>query len=73
MIWQGDFPQHIFGGLKVLQLENDISAAVLLERFHNLKKLRLGGCAYKEILSNDGHSDQHVGKFAQIKDLQLTN
>ncbi|KAL9429737.1 hypothetical protein AB3S75_031538 [Citrus x aurantiifolia] len=71
MIWHGDFPQHLFGGLKVLQLKFDASPAGfplgLLERFHNLEKLRLHHCSYEEILSNDGHLDQHVGKLAQIK------
>ncbi|GAY34866.1 hypothetical protein CUMW_282800 [Citrus unshiu] len=75
MIWHGDFPQHLFGGLKVLQLGFDASPAGfplgLLERFHNLEKLRLDRCSYKEILSNDGHLDQHVGKLAQIKYLRL--
>ncbi|KAH9733874.1 Disease resistance protein [Citrus sinensis] len=75
MICNGDFPQHLFGGLKVLQLGFDASPAGfplgLLERFHNLEKLRLDRCSYKEILSNDGHLDQHVGKLAQIKYLRL--
>ena len=74
MIWHGDFPRHLFGGLKVLQLGFDASAAGfplgLLERFHHLEELRLKQCLYEEILSNDGHSDQHVGKLAPIKYLR---
>ncbi|XP_052299399.1 disease resistance protein RPS2-like [Citrus sinensis] len=76
MIWHGDFPRHLFGGLKVLQLGFDASAAGfplgLLERFHHLEELRLKQCLYEEILSNDGHLDQHVGKLAPIKYLRLS-
>ncbi|KAH9670284.1 Disease resistance protein [Citrus sinensis] len=76
MIWHGNFPQHLFGSLKVLRLADDhVSAAGfplgLLERFNNLEKLRLDGCSCKEILSNDGHLDKHGGKLAQIKSLRL--
>lgn len=76
-ILQGDFPQHIFGSLKLLQIVDDDSACLplgLLERFHNLEYLLLGYSSYIEIFSNEaGYLEKEVGKFAvaPIKHLQL--
>lgn len=61
---QGDFPQHLFGNLKVFEVARDDSACFplgLVERLHNLEILSLHVCLYEEIFSNEGYLEQHVG------------
>ncbi|XP_052293095.1 probable disease resistance protein At4g27220 isoform X2 [Citrus sinensis] len=73
-IWQGPFPDHLLNKLEVLAIENDESEVLspdLLERFHNLVSLQLERSSYKELFSNEGQVEKHVGKLAQIKHLKL--
>ncbi|KAH9754888.1 Disease resistance protein [Citrus sinensis] len=73
MILQGDYPQNLFGSLKYIKVADDDSACFplgLLEKFQNLEILFLSCTSYTEILSNEGHSEKHVGKFSQVKHLQ---
>ncbi|KAH9784367.1 Disease resistance protein [Citrus sinensis] len=73
-IWQGPFPDYLSNKLKVLAIENDESEVLppdLLERFHNLVNLELAYGSYKELFSNEGQVETHVGKLAQIRYLTL--
>ena len=77
MIFRGNFPRHIFGRLRRLEVVHDDAAAGfpigLLETLHNLETLHLSCTSYKEIFSNEGCLENHVGvsKLARIKSLQL--
>ena len=75
MILQGDFPQHLFGSLKVQQVGDDDLACFqlgLLERFNNLELLFLSDCSYEVVFSNEGYLEKHGRKLALIKMLDLT-
>ncbi|KAH9752599.1 Disease resistance protein [Citrus sinensis] len=75
MILQGDFPQHLFGSLKVQQVGDDDLACFqlgLLERFNNLELLFLSDCSYEVVFSNEGYLEKHGRKLALIKKLNLT-
>ncbi|KAK9218249.1 hypothetical protein WN943_006886 [Citrus x changshan-huyou] len=76
MILQADFPQHLFGSLKQLEIVGDDSACCpiwnVLERFHNLEILTLCNfSSHEEVFSMEGCLEKHVGKLAMIKELQL--
>ena len=77
MIFQGDFPRHLFGRLRRLEVVRDDVAAGfpvgLLEVLPYLEILDLSCTSYKEIFSNEGCLESHVGvrKLALIKSLQL--
>ncbi|GAY66205.1 hypothetical protein CUMW_246900 [Citrus unshiu] len=76
MILQADFPQHLFGSLRKLEITDDNSACFpiwnVLERFHNLEKLILSFFAFnEEVFSEEGSLEKHVGKLAMIKTLEL--
>ncbi|XP_024039424.1 disease resistance protein At4g27190 [Citrus clementina] len=76
MILRADFPQHLFGSLRELEIGSDNSACFpiwnVLERFHNLEKLILSFFAFnKEVFSEEGSLEKHVGKLAMIKTLEL--
>ncbi|KAH9752648.1 Disease resistance protein [Citrus sinensis] len=76
MILQADFPQHLFGSLKQLEIVGDDSACFpiwnVLERFHNLEMLVLCYFSFhEEVFSMEGCLEKHVGKLAMIKELEL--
>ncbi|XP_052298682.1 disease resistance protein At4g27190-like isoform X3 [Citrus sinensis] len=76
MILQADFPQHLFGNLRQLDITADDSACFpiwnVLERFHNLEILVLSFLAFnEEVFSEEGSLEKHVGKLAMIKTLEL--
>ncbi|KAH9686643.1 putative disease resistance protein [Citrus sinensis] len=76
MILQADFPQHLFGSLRELEIVGDDSACFpiwnVLERFHNLEILSLLFFpSHEELFSMEGCLEKHVGKLAMIKELQL--
>ncbi|GAY34870.1 hypothetical protein CUMW_286010, partial [Citrus unshiu] len=76
MILQADFPQHLFGSLRELEIAADDSACFpiwnVLERFHNLEILSLFSfSSHEELFSMEGCLEKHVGKLAMIKKLQL--
>ncbi|KAH9752711.1 Disease resistance protein [Citrus sinensis] len=76
MILQADFPQHLFGSLRELEIAADDSAGFtiwnVLERFHNLEILTLlFFSSHEEVFSMEGCLEKHVGKLAMIKELQL--
>ncbi|KAH9752655.1 hypothetical protein KPL71_014782 [Citrus sinensis] len=76
MILQADFPQHLFGSLKQLEIAEDNSACFpiwnVLERFHNLEILSLFQFSFhEEVFSEEGSLEKHVGKLAMIKTLEL--
>ncbi|KAH9752715.1 Disease resistance protein [Citrus sinensis] len=75
MILQDDFPQHLFGSLKLLRVGDDDLACFplfLLERFHNLELLFLSDCSYEVVFSNEGYLEARARKLALIKRLHLT-
>ncbi|XP_052297089.1 uncharacterized protein LOC112497062 [Citrus sinensis] len=76
MILQADFPQHLFGSLRQLEIAADDSACFpiwnVLERFHNLEMLSLLFFpSHEELFSMEGCLEKHAGKLAMIKELQL--
>ncbi|KAH9752664.1 Disease resistance protein [Citrus sinensis] len=76
MILQADFPQHLFGSLKQLEIIGDDSACFpiwnVLERFHNIEILTLFNfSSHEELFSMEGCLEKHVGKLAMIKALEL--
>ncbi|GAY65723.1 hypothetical protein CUMW_243250 [Citrus unshiu] len=76
MILQADFPQHLFGSLKQLEIAEDNSACFpiwnVLERFHNLEILSLFQFSFhEEVFSEEGSLEKHAGKLAMIKTLEL--
>ncbi|GAY66202.1 hypothetical protein CUMW_246880 [Citrus unshiu] len=76
MILQADFPQHLFGSLKQLEIVGDDSTCFpiwnVLERFHNLEILTLLFFSFdEEVFSEEGSLEKHVGKLAMIKELKL--
>ncbi|KAL9448028.1 hypothetical protein AB3S75_015492 [Citrus x aurantiifolia] len=76
MILQADFPQHLFGSLRKLEIAADDSACFpiwnVLERFHNLEILSLFNFSFhEEVFSMEGCLEKHVGKLAMIKELKL--
>ena len=74
MILQADFPQHLFGSLKLLQTVDDDSTCFpldLLERFHNLETLIRRRCSCEKVFSNGGYLKKHARKFTMIKHLHL--
>ncbi|KAH9752642.1 Disease resistance protein [Citrus sinensis] len=76
MILQADFPQHLFGSLKQLEIVGDDAACFpiwnVLERFHNLEILTLLNFSFhEEVFSMEGCLEKHVGKLAMIKELKL--
>ncbi|XP_024039419.1 disease resistance protein At4g27190 [Citrus clementina] len=76
MILQADFPQHLFGSLRELEIAADDSACFpiwnVLERFHNLEILTLSFFSFDEdVFSMEGCLEKHVGKLAMIKELKL--
>ncbi|KAH9752614.1 hypothetical protein KPL71_014763 [Citrus sinensis] len=76
MILQADFPQHLFGSLKQLEIAEDNSACFpiwnVLERFHNLEMLSLFQFSFhEEVFSEEGSLEKHAGKLAMIKTLEL--
>ncbi|KAH9686633.1 Disease resistance protein [Citrus sinensis] len=76
MILQADFPQHLFGSLRRLEIAADDSACFpiwnVLERFHNLEMLSLLFFpSHEELFSMEGCLEKHAGKLAMIKELQL--
>ncbi|GAY66750.1 hypothetical protein CUMW_251280 [Citrus unshiu] len=76
LILQADFPQHLFGSLKQLEILGDDSACFpiwnVLERFHNLEILALVYFSFnEEEFSKEGCLEKHVGKLAMINELKL--
>ncbi|KAH9686666.1 Disease resistance protein [Citrus sinensis] len=75
MILDADFPQHLFGSLKKLDITNDDSACFpirnVLERFHNLELLLLYHCSYEEVFSTEGCLEKRLRKLAMIKCIEL--
>ncbi|KAH9752618.1 Disease resistance protein [Citrus sinensis] len=76
IILQADFPQHLFGSLRKLDIAADDSACFpiwnVLERFHNLEILTLSFFSFDEdVFSMEGCLEKHVGKLAMIKELKL--
>ncbi|KAK2643965.1 hypothetical protein Ddye_019160 [Dipteronia dyeriana] len=73
MLWQSQFPQHVFPKLELLEVSGDESTVFqlsILERFQNVKKLELNFGSYEEILSCED-VEKHAGTLAQIKSLSL--
>ncbi|KAH9752632.1 hypothetical protein KPL71_014771 [Citrus sinensis] len=75
MILDADFPQHLFGSLKKLDITYDDSACFpirnVLERFHNLELLLLYHCSYEELFSTEGCLEKRLRKLAMIKCIEL--
>ncbi|KAH9752596.1 Disease resistance protein [Citrus sinensis] len=76
MILQADFPQHLFGSLRELEIAADDTACFpiwnVLERFHNLEILTLSFFSFdEEVFSKEGCLEKHLGKLAMIKELKL--
>ncbi|TXG48206.1 hypothetical protein EZV62_027500 [Acer yangbiense] len=73
MLWQSQFPQHLFPKLELLEVSRDESTVfqlAILERFQNVEKLELNYGSYEEILSCE-EVEKHVGTLEQIKSLSL--
>ncbi|KAL5825716.1 hypothetical protein ACOSQ3_021779 [Xanthoceras sorbifolium] len=73
MVWQSLFPVHLFPKLQCLKVKDDESSVLplgILERFHNLKKLKLKSSSYKEIFLYE-EVEKHAETLAQIKSLYL--
>ncbi|KAL5823703.1 hypothetical protein ACOSQ4_021603 [Xanthoceras sorbifolium] len=67
------FPQHQFSELKCLVVFDDESTVLsfaMLQRFHNLKNLKLTDCSYKEIFSCE-EVEKYAGTLVQLKSLDL--
>ncbi|KAL5756997.1 hypothetical protein ACOSQ2_021743 [Xanthoceras sorbifolium] len=74
MIWQSQFPVHLFPKLQFLKVRDDESSFLplgILERFHNFKKLKLKSSWYKEIFLYE-EIKKHAETFRQIKSLYLS-
>ncbi|KAL5825698.1 hypothetical protein ACOSQ3_021761 [Xanthoceras sorbifolium] len=73
MVWQSPFSVHLFPKLQFLKVKDDESSVLplgILERFHNLKKLKLKSSLYKEIFLYE-EVKKHAQTLAQIKSLYL--
>ncbi|KAL5848625.1 hypothetical protein ACOSQ4_006638 [Xanthoceras sorbifolium] len=71
MQWQHQVPEHTFGLLQSLELNDDESTVFplyIIQKFHSLEKLSLNCGAYKEIFSHGDVED----RLPQIKHLVLS-
>ncbi|KAL5823790.1 hypothetical protein ACOSQ4_021690 [Xanthoceras sorbifolium] len=73
IVWQSLFPVHLFPRLQFLEVKDDESSVLplgILEKFYNLKMLKLTSSSYKEIFLYE-EVKKHAEALAQIKSLYL--